>query len=140
MLDVASNAGIYDQRLALEWIRLNIAKFGGDRNSITVMGESAGAGSIMTHLSAFGGIDGSSPFQRAIIQSPAMKPAVDAARYGQLYQVFLDAAGVSNYAEARALTSQQLQAVNDAMVGQAAFADTVFSTFLLPGSVTATFF
>lgn len=53
------------------------------------------------HLSAFGGVDGVSPFQRAVVQSPAMKPAVTAARYEALYAEFQEAAGVGEYVEAR---------------------------------------
>jgi carboxylesterase type B len=37
-----SNAALYDQRLALEWVAKNIHLFGGDSTQITVMGESAG--------------------------------------------------------------------------------------------------
>ena len=131
MRDVASNAGLYDQRLAMEWVRFNIRRFGGDSNAITVIGESAGAGSIVSHLSAFGGINGASPFKRAIIQSPAIKPAQDAALYAQLYQQFLTVSNTSSYSAARKLSSAQLAAVNAAMIGSAPVASTVFGmTFL----------
>lgn len=131
MGDVSSNAGLYDQRLAMEWVRFNIKRFGGDSKAITVIGESAGAGSIVSHLSAFGGIDGSSPFQRAIIQSPAIKPAQDAALYTELYNDLLAASNSTSYSDLRQLSSEQLQAINTAMVGAAPFASSVFGMHLL---------
>eukprot|EP00659_Diplonema_papillatum_P017641 gene17641-27150_t len=46
------NFGIQDQRLAMEWVRGHIEAFGGDKDRVTIIGESAGAGSVTTHLVA----------------------------------------------------------------------------------------
>jgi para-nitrobenzyl esterase len=62
----AGNLGIVDQRVALRWVRDNIARFGGNPRNVTIMGQSAGGYSVCTHLAspASAGL-----FQRAIVQS-----------------------------------------------------------------------
>jgi len=44
------NWGIQDQRLAMKWVQRNIVSFGGDPSRVMIFGQSAGAGSVATHL------------------------------------------------------------------------------------------
>ncbi|CAI4213871.1 unnamed protein product [Parascedosporium putredinis] len=125
--EVASNAALYDQRVALDWVQQNIHRFGGDPDQVTVIGESAGGGSIISQLAAFGGADGTAPFQRAILQSAGLKPLLDTAQYSKLYDQFLNLSGLAGYEDAVQLPAGELQAINKAMVALGPFADTVFS-------------
>ena len=80
--DGVANVGLLDQVAALEWVRENIAAFGGDPGNVTVFGESAGAMSIGMLL-AMPRAEGL--FRRAILQSGAahhVMPADDARRIG----------------------------------------------------------
>lgn len=73
------NMGLRDQRASLEWIQKYIRYFGGNPDHVVIMGTSAGAASVLLHLSANGGdhtfpVPGSGRkalFHGAIAQSPA---------------------------------------------------------------------
>ena len=58
-----------DQRLAMRWVKNNIAAFGGDPDNITLAGESAGGASACMHLMTPEHTQGL--FHKAIIQSAA---------------------------------------------------------------------
>jgi len=49
-LDKTSNFGTLDIIEALRWVNLNIEKFGGDKNNITIFGESAGGHNVLSLL------------------------------------------------------------------------------------------
>lgn len=119
------NAALYDQLAALEWVKSHISKFGGDPNRVTVIGESAGGGSITHLLTAFGGAK-TLPFQQAIAQSPAWPPVTNANVMESTYNQLLKTAGVKDLAGLRALSEKDMIQANIAQVWHAIYATAAY--------------
>jgi len=112
---VPSNLGLRDLRAAIDWLRANVAAFGGDPDRIVLMGESAGSGAI-AHLLASDRV----PVAGAILQSGAPAGTLDADAAAWVAQTFLDAAGASSVDALRdepvgALLAAQEQTVEAAL-------------------------
>lgn len=85
--------------------------------TVTVMGESAGAGSIMYHLTS-PEISSQSLFQRGIVQSPYTYPISNWQQEQTMRQV-LQMSNVSSLSELQDLPSESLQTINGMVVGSA---------------------
>jgi para-nitrobenzyl esterase len=87
----ASNAGMLDIVQSLEWVRDNIASFGGDPNNVTVFGQSGGAGKVSTLLGmpAAKGL-----FHRAIVQSGSAVTGISAAAATKTAETLLSRLGL----------------------------------------------
>ena len=71
----SANAGVRDQRLAIEWVHKKIAAFGGDPERITIHGQSSGGLAVGMQILAYGN-SRPYPSQQAICQSQALEPGI----------------------------------------------------------------
>ena len=89
----AANVGMLDLVSSLEWVRDNIANFGGDPGNVTIFGQSGGGGKVgvlMAMPSAKG------LFHRAIVQSGSSARQQDPERSAKLAAATLNELGLSN--------------------------------------------
>ncbi|HLK24815.1 MAG TPA: carboxylesterase/lipase family protein [Caulobacteraceae bacterium] len=104
----SGQAGMLDIVLVLEWVRDNIAKFGGDPGNVTIFGESGG-GAKVSMLQAMPGARGL--FHRAIVQSGPGLRAVPTARATANAKALLEALGVKQgeLAKLETLSAAEIQ-------------------------------
>ena len=87
----ASNVGMRDIVMALEWVRDNIGAFGGDSGNVTIFGQSGGAGKVST-LMAMPSAKGL--FHRAIIESRPGDRGLPAAEASKATEEFMARLGL----------------------------------------------
>ena len=121
----AANWGLLDQIAALEWVRDNIAAFGGDPAEVTLAGQSAGALSAMDLLVAPGA---AGLFRRVVLQSPplgdvAQAPAV-AIRWAEALSAAAGGTGAFDPARLRELGAERIVALHEDLLEEPEFRGT----------------
>ena len=101
----SGNVGNLDLIASLEWVRDNIARFGGDPDNVTIMGESGG-GSKVSHLLATPAANGL--FDKAIIQSGPGVTTGKKADAAKLAADLMAKLGASTVAELQAVPAEAM--------------------------------
>ena len=104
-----ANYGFMDQRFALQWIRDNIAKFGGDPRDVTIAGQSAGGTSVIAQMISPGS---KGLFRKVINESGGRMIMTTKAEATRIGQKFAADAGCPDQSAAclRALSVEQIVA------------------------------
>jgi para-nitrobenzyl esterase len=89
----SANLGMLDIVAALEWVRDNIAGFGGDPATVTLFGQSGGGGKVGTLM---GMPAASGLFHRAIVESGSMLRAGSEEKSGELAELVVAELGLSH--------------------------------------------
>jgi para-nitrobenzyl esterase len=99
------NWGTLDQICGLEWVRRNIAGFGGDAGNVTIFGESAGGSAVVSLLAA---PSAQGLFHKAWAMSPSIRQLRTLEQADTWADALFAAAGVAGLEEARALPLEKL--------------------------------
>ncbi|VDC03312.1 unnamed protein product [Peniophora sp. CBMAI 1063] len=113
------NAGILDQKAALEWVQQNARAFCGNPDRVTIFGHSAGGGSVLQHLIAYGGESPQRLFKTAMMSSPYLPPQYryDDAKPEESYRALAEKANCPiNHDTLSCLRSIDAQTLRDASV------------------------
>ena len=102
-----TNFGMRDQAAALQWVRDNIANFGGDPDNVTIFGESAGGMSVAALMAS---PEAAGLFHRAIPQSGAAHHTMALADAETIGASFLERLGVASD-DTEALRSLPLETI-----------------------------
>ncbi|RYE88772.1 MAG: carboxylesterase/lipase family protein [Hyphomicrobiales bacterium] len=114
--DGIANLGLLDQVAALEWVRDNIAEFGGDPAKVTIFGESAGGLAVGTLLAV---PKARGLFSRAIVESGGGQHVSSPATAERIGRRFADLAGVSfDRGAIAALSSARIIDAQNALRGE----------------------
>lgn len=117
--DLDANVGMLDNLAAAGWTAKHIHKFGGDKDRVTVLGQSAGGG-IIYFLSVLDGGEGKPPpFQQAFISSPCAPQRRDVkSRQRKLFDLVLHSANCTTLACLRSLPESAIVRLNDLLINQ----------------------
>jgi para-nitrobenzyl esterase len=110
----SGSAGALDMVLALEWVRDNIAAFGGDPANVTIFGESRGGAKVSVLL---GMPRAEGLFHRAVVQSGPMLRGVDPDRAAATARAVLKALDVTTADELRAVPAPRLVEAQTRVIG-----------------------
>jgi para-nitrobenzyl esterase len=110
----ASNVGMLDGAAALEWVRDNIANFGGDPHNVTIFGQSGGGGKVSTLLAM---PSAKGLFHRAIVQSGSNLRGVSTADATKTAQTLMAKLNVKTAEDLQKVPMNQLVAATLATPG-----------------------
>lgn len=92
---LSMNNGLKDQRQALKWVKNHIHEFGGNPDHVTLGGASAGGGSVVLQLTAYGGRN-DNLFHAAAAESAAFPPLRDVTNSQWQYDSLLNQTGCTH--------------------------------------------